>query len=199
MFTPQEFLPQDPAFVINHIKANPFGLLITRHSDQMMGTHLPFLVQQNPNGYSLLGHIAAQNPQNQTFAGESLAIFTGPHAYISPRWYSAHQNVGTWNYTAVHVYGEIVFFSDNQRVMSFFKQLYQTFDPLALPHLESQDPQYLQNLFSYLRCFEFKINRIEATAKLSQNKTLPDRSNIAKHLQAINTDNSLKIAEMMGF
>jgi transcriptional regulator len=197
MFTPAEFVASEPNFAEKLIQAHPFGLLVSQASGTVLATHLPFLIQKKAENFDLLGHIAAQNPQSQALNHECLAVFQGPQTYISPLWYQNPQNVGTWNYTSVHVYGKMIIFSEKQKVMDFFVKLYQTFDPLALPHLLSQKPQYLGALFDHIVCFQMQVERIECTAKLSQNKSLADRSNIARELKKLGTENSNQIASLM--
>src|SRR5689334_21322792 len=88
------------------IRRHSFATLVTISSSGPVASHLPLLLdaEAGPHG-SLLGHMARANPQWRTAEGEALAIFLGPHAYVSPAWYGEPGTVPTWNYVAVHAYG----------------------------------------------------------------------------------------------
>ncbi|MBY0232275.1 MAG: FMN-binding negative transcriptional regulator [Gemmataceae bacterium] len=84
------------------IGRHPFGVLVTVRDGLPFGTHLPFV----RDGDALVGHLARANPQAMGLDGaEALAVFSGPHAYVSPAWYGDGPAVPTWNYEAVHAYG----------------------------------------------------------------------------------------------
>jgi transcriptional regulator len=118
MYLPAAFAETDLTKLHDFIERHSFGLLVSQVEGLPFATHLPFLLERTsgPHG-SLVCHIARANPQWQQANGQTaLAIFTGPHAYISPTWYEAEQVVPTWNYAAVHVYGrfEVI---ENERVL----------------------------------------------------------------------------------
>ena len=106
MFVPKYAQNNDAAEIKEFIKQNGFGILISQSSQKLMATHIPLEFSQDES--KLLGHISKANPQWKKFESDSevLAIFSGPHAYISSSWYD-HENVPTWNYIAAHVYGSI--------------------------------------------------------------------------------------------
>ena len=107
MCIPAAFAEADMTRLHDFIEQNSFGVLVAPVGGQPFATHLPFLLDRTagPHG-TLVGHMARANPQGREAAGQTaLAIFSGPHAYISPTWYEAEQVVPTWNYTAVHAYG----------------------------------------------------------------------------------------------
>src|SRR5688572_30600692 len=100
MYVPPPFRADDPALVHELIDANPFATLVT---SPLFASHLPFL----RDGDTLLTHVARANPHARG-AAEGLVVFTGPHAYVSPRWYGRpEEHVPTWNYAAVHVTGPV--------------------------------------------------------------------------------------------
>ena len=103
MYVPKHFAAEDRDALDAVIRANPFALLVGEMEGSPFATHLPFLL----DGDSLLSHFARGNPHWKAIDGhtEMLAVFSGPHAYVSPRWYESEQAVPTWNYVAVHVYG----------------------------------------------------------------------------------------------
>ncbi|MDH5411764.1 MAG: FMN-binding negative transcriptional regulator, partial [Alphaproteobacteria bacterium] len=99
MYVPKHFAGEDRAAMDAVIRDNPFGLLVGALDGSPYATHLPFLL----DGDRLLAHFARANPHWKSIDGktEMLAVFSGPHAYVSPRWYEAQQAVPTWNYAAV--------------------------------------------------------------------------------------------------
>src|SRR5579884_840207 len=109
MYIPKHFAVHDPAWIRAFIDEYRFATLVTLADGEPFATHLPLLYEPGagPNGL-LRGHMARANPHWKSFEGSiQLAIFTGPHAYVSPTWYeTAGPAVPTWNYTAVHAYGK---------------------------------------------------------------------------------------------
>src|SRR4051812_5840105 len=106
MYVPAAFAEPDRGRLHEFIEAYSFGLLVSSHRGPF-ATHLPFLLDRTagPHG-TLVGHMARANPQWHDLDGrEVLAVFSGPHAYVSPSWYEADDVVPTWNYVAVHARG----------------------------------------------------------------------------------------------
>src|SRR5918912_1382727 len=108
MYVPPAFRETRLEVLHAHIRDHSFGTLVSQLNGELCATHLPFLLDETsgPNG-TLRGHMARANPHWRAFQPgvESLVIFPGPHAYISPGWYASEQSVPTWNYTTVHAYG----------------------------------------------------------------------------------------------
>ena len=100
--------------LIAHIERHDFGLLISHGPAGLVASHIPFLVEREDDGLHLVGHLARPNPQVAELSdgGEVLAIFSGPHAYISPGWYASGPAVPTWNYVDVHAYGTLRLIDD---------------------------------------------------------------------------------------
>ena len=121
MYIPRHFeiSKRDESFAF--IEANAFGQLISTVDGRHFSSHLPFLVNEDKT--KIIAHIARQNPQHRDIAGqEVLLIFTGPHDYISPSWYSG-PGVPTWNYQAVHVYGRARVFDDTGEIKEVIETL----------------------------------------------------------------------------
>ena len=103
MYVPSHFREQDRTRLDKLIRDYPFGQLVSIKDGEPFVTHVPFLLDSDAN--LLFGHLAKANPHCEVlFEQSALAVFQGPHAYVSPRWYRS-PNVPTWNFTAVHVYG----------------------------------------------------------------------------------------------
>src|SRR6516164_2747361 len=119
MYTPAAFAEADLARLLDFIERNSFGVLVS----QVDG--LPFLLDRpaGPHG-TLVGHVARANPQWREAAGQTaLAVFSGPHAYVSPTWYEAEQVVPTWNYTAVHASGRVQVLEDPTALLKIVQGL----------------------------------------------------------------------------
>lgn len=114
MFIPAPFkLNESEAYDV--IRENGFATLFSLHEGMPFATHLPLLV--NADKSCLYGHFALQNPQWKDIIGQSvLAVFHGPHCYISPSWYETNKAVPTWNYITVHVYGEVELLEDEKEL-----------------------------------------------------------------------------------
>ena len=109
MYIPENYKNEDTNEVKNFIKQHGFGILVTHGDGKTLATHIPLELATNKEGKDVLqGHIARRNPQKENFKNdiEVLCIFNGPHSYISSSWYN-FEEVPTWNYIAVHVYGKL--------------------------------------------------------------------------------------------
>lgn len=184
MYLPKDFAVEDRETLYALIRDNSFGLLISQVDGQPFATHLPFLLEDDV----LVAHMARANPHWQAFAegGEVLCVFQGPHAYVSPSWYTAENVVPTWNYAAVHVYGtpEIVddpqgAFDDQDRLVDFNEA---GFD---VPwRLGDRDREFVDGMMRAIVNFRIPIARIEGKFKLSQNRPDVDRDRVAAELRA---------------
>ncbi|MBV8601004.1 MAG: FMN-binding negative transcriptional regulator [Candidatus Eremiobacteraeota bacterium] len=185
MYVPKAFAVEDRAWAERFIDANSFGTLVTVRDGEPFATHLPFLIEpeRGPHG-TLLAHMARANPHWQAFGDvPSLAIFSGPHAYVSPSWYrSAAPKVPTWNYAAVHVYGKVRLVEDVAATETLLRKLIAHAergfdDPWTF---ERVDEPYRREMIHHIVAFEIPIDRIEAKAKLNQNRPEQDRRLVAE-------------------
>ena len=109
MYIPDIYKNENQEEIKDFLNKNSFGILINQTNGKLCATHIPLELDNNKNGKQVLyGHISIENPQWNGFLDndEILAVFSGPHSYISSSWYD-HENVPTWNYIAVHIYGKI--------------------------------------------------------------------------------------------
>lgn len=207
MFTPKPFRLEDPAAVAALIRENSFGLLVTALPGAApMATHLPFLFEPEAGAQGrLLGHMARANEQWRDFealaaaAGEALVIFQGAHGYISPSWYRPGAAVPTWNYLAAHVYGLPRIIEAPDRVAALLERLVATHEAGLNPPwaLDSQEPGYLEAMTRGIVAFEMPVARLEAKAKLSQNRSEADRRQVAEALEAGGHDAGKALARDM--
>lgn len=186
MYVPKHFAVNDPAWIAAFIDEHRFATLVTVLDGVPFATHLPLVYdpRSGPHG-TLLGHVARANPHWRTLDVEQLAIFTGPHAYVSPTWYeAAGPAVPTWNYTAVHAYGRARILEEASEVRALLVRLTDREESgFERPYtVDAQDADYLEHMMRQIVAFELPIERLEAKAKLSQNRTPEERERVAAAL-----------------
>lgn len=179
MYVPKQFSVEDRDVLGQVIRENPFGILIGQAGDAPFATHLPFLL----DGDRLLAHVARGNPHWKSMDGkkEMLAVFSGPHAYVSPRWYTGGPAVPTWNYIAVHVYGAPRILEDAGTVRAVLDRLVEEHEAGAWS-IEGQDADFIGRMMRGIVAFELPVGRIEGKFKLSQNRPAEDRRRVAEEL-----------------
>jgi transcriptional regulator len=192
MYIPKHFEQTDQDALAALIDANSFGTLITIADGRPFATHVPFLYERAGN--VLHAHVARANPQWQHLgACEVLAIFQGPHGYISPTWY-VDPGVPTWNYAAVHVYGAAATVDDVAATARHVEALAARFERgSAKPWVPSYDRKRLAGIVA----IEIRITQIQGKFKLSQNRSAADRAGVVAHLTASGSDNDLALVGMM--
>ena len=191
IYTPTYFAGSDERAALALIEAHPFATLITTvPGGETHISYIPIL----QNGRTLVGHLARVNPHWQQFAeGTTVALFHGPHAFISPYWYeNPGDNVPTWNYAVVHVHGRPVV-QDDGHTREHLERLFARFDRRALPTA----PAKIDRLLNGIVPFHMPIERIDAKFKLNQNKTLADRAGVIAGLRATGRSEDLAMAEIM--
>lgn len=193
MYIPRPFEITDKRAMHEVIAANGFGILVSGAGD-LIATHLPFLLHTDEGEFgTLYAHLARPNPHHQAFGQPALAIFAGPHGYVSPTWYSDRTtNVPTWNYVAVHAYGTPEPADDDAG--AHLARL--------AAHYEGDDGWSMDEMKGNLRetmpkgvvAFRMPITRLEGKAKLSQNKPVAERKRVA---DAFRARGEIAIAEAM--
>jgi transcriptional regulator len=186
MYRPTEFQEDDVDKLVAFMRANSFATLVSIEDGVPCATHIPLVVTIEDNVVKLMGHLAKQNSQWQAFdVAESLAIFTGAHAYISPTLYEKHESVPTWNYVAVHAYGlpKIITFRDAPASMNeMINNTIDTYEADYKSHWHGLSDRYREGMMNGIVGFEMTVSRLEGKYKLSQNKSQIDRENISNAL-----------------
>lgn len=196
MYIPSHFKIKEDAFMHSMIKKYGFATLFSQHKGVPFATHIPLMFDKN-RAY-LNGHFARPNPQWTDIDGQTvLAVFHGPHCYISPSWYESNRAVPTWNYIAVHVYGkaELIEGEELKESLSDLVKKYEA--PDSRYKLEDVDAAYLEGLNRGIVGFKIKIEEMEGKAKLSQNHSLERRTLVIHELEQIESENERKIAAYM--
>jgi len=171
MYSPPYNRLEDRAELIEFMRANNFPVLVTGLAGKLQASHLPCTVHEEGEQIVIDMHMAFNNPQWSEFLDEEvLVIFTGPHAYISPRWYDEKQRVPTWNYTAVHAYGIPQKIDDPKVKYASQRRLIEMMDPEWLPEHDKLSDKYVQMMLDGIVNFRIPIARLETRWKLSQNR-----------------------------
>ncbi|WIM10468.1 FMN-binding negative transcriptional regulator [Enhydrobacter sp.] len=172
------------------MRAHSWALLVTTGADGTpFASHLALLWQEDGSAHGhLIGHMARANSHWKLFEGaaDSMAMFWGPHAYVSPTWYTPGPKVPTWNYLTVHAYGRPEIIDDTKGALDILARLVATYEGEG-PDAWSMDRLPPGNAEAQSRgivAFRMPLSRIEAKAKLSQNRDLEDRHRVIAQLEA---------------
>lgn len=200
MYIPNFYKNENTNEIRHFIAANSFGILVSQTDTKLWATHIPLMLDKNQAGKDVLhGHISKGNPQWKNFAHNTqvLAIFSGAHSYISSSWYN-HENVPTWNYIAVHIYGTIKII-EGEYLLQTLKKLVDKYEA-ASEHpvsVDTMSPKFLNKELRGIVGFEIEIDHIEAAYKLSQNRDELNHAHIIAQLQQKGDTQSLNIAQEM--
>lgn len=203
MYTPPHYAIDDPKVLSDFMRAQSFALLVTTIDGSPFATHIPLLLKEaGPGQAKLLGHLARGNPQSQAFDGktEAMAVFWGPHAYISPNWYETEKTkVPTWNYVTVHAYGKPTLIDDPKAIRQGQIDLIDTYESDVTGNWSFDDmpDDYAGKMLKGIVSFEMPIDRLEGKFKLSQNRTPGDRAGTMEGLNATGDAEAMEVARLM--
>ncbi|MCS5503097.1 FMN-binding negative transcriptional regulator [Lysinibacillus sp. A4] len=199
MYVPKYYKVSDLEEIKEFIQHNSFATIVSIRKGKPIAAHIPVLLKKIEDDYYLTGHLAYGNPLWKTFeeVQDILVIFNGPHAYISSSWYE-HENVPTWNYQAVHVYGKASLIEGialEQDLTSLLEK-YESFreNPVLWDKLS---PELLQQEMKGIKGFKIKVEEVQAAYKLSQNRSASDYANIIKELYKEENPHADALAEAM--
>jgi len=185
VYVPAHFAADDRAAVARLVHDYPFATLVTPGIPEPFVTHLPLLhvADCEPHG-TLLGHFARSNPHAAAPVAESIAIFHGPHAYVSPSWYAEPTTaVPTWNYAVVHAHGTMQLAEDPAETRAVLDLLVHRFESTRpQPWQLGLDGKRLAAMVGAIIGFRIRVKRIEAKFKMSQNRSPGDRDRVASAL-----------------
>ncbi|MBT4867599.1 MAG: FMN-binding negative transcriptional regulator [Planctomycetaceae bacterium] len=201
MYIPKSFAETDQQKLHEFIGAHSFATLVSQSAAGPCASHLPLLLDAEAGSHGMLiGHMARANPQWEQADGQSvLAIFHGPHAYISPTWYEAVNVVPTWNYVAVHVYGTLRLQIDRGRLLDIVRQSVEYYEN-ELPQswsMDTAEPDFIDGLLDAIVGFEIDIDRIEGKWKLNQHHDETRRRKVIEGLRETGGEDQRQIAELM--
>lgn len=199
MHTPSIYKNEDPEAIRSFLKENSFGILINQTNGKLWATHIPLEIETGEDGKEVLcGHISKLNPQGEGFVqnDQILAVFSGVHSYVSSSWYN-HENVPTWNYSAVHIYGRVKIM-DHEATIESLKKLVDKYEagsekPIRIEDLSEKTMRQAHGIIA----FEIEIDEIQATKKMSQNRDDADYKNIISALEKTENPQSIAVAKEM--
>jgi len=187
MYVPRHFAEDDVGEMHALMRANPLATLVTHGPDGLNANHIPLLLA----GGRLQGHVARANPlwQAGTVAGEVLVVFQGDDSYISPSGYATKAEHGkvvpTWNYAAVHAYGELRVIDDPRWIFAQISALTAT-NEAALPQpwaVTDAPADYIEKMLGAVVGIEITITRLLGKWKVSQNQPAVNQASLIAALE----------------
>ncbi|POA34979.1 MULTISPECIES: FMN-binding negative transcriptional regulator [unclassified Pseudomonas] len=206
MYTPSAFAIEDLPALHQQILDTRLAILVTHGEQGLQASHVPLLLspEQGPNG-TLYGHLARANPQWQELeaGAEALVIFAGADAYVSPSFYPSKADHGkvvpTWNYVAVHAYGNAEVFSDAPRLRNLVSALTDRHehDRTQPWKVDDAPAHYIDGMLKAIVGFALPIQRLEGKRKLSQNRSTADIAGVREGLSASANPHDQALAHLM--
>ncbi|HEX2841271.1 FMN-binding negative transcriptional regulator [Hyphomicrobium sp.] len=205
MYIPPAFRDDDITNIIATVKAARLASLVTATAEGLIATPLPmFLAEQEGEFGTLYAHVARANSQwKNPPVGEGMAIFMGPDAYITPSWYATKQETGkvvpTWNYIAIHAYGNVEFFDDDSRLLDVITRLTNVHErERANPWAVDDAPaDFIKSQLKGIVGLRMPISRFDSKRKMSQNRSAADRAGVIEGLAASENANDRAAAKFV--
>ncbi|WP_082232753.1 FMN-binding negative transcriptional regulator [Halobacillus massiliensis] len=197
MYIPRHFKMENEEEIDDFIENNGFAILFSQHEGDPCATHLPLKLNKSEN--ALYGHFARANKQWKDAENQQvLAVFQGPHCYISPTWYETTKAVPTWNYVTVHVYGKLELIEDSKVIYESLNDLVTQYEASGSTyHLSDLEPGFIEGMSKGIAAFKIKIDKIEGKAKLSQNHSDERQKLVVENLEKTSNQDNLQIAQLM--
>jgi transcriptional regulator len=201
VYTPPPFAETDRDKIFQAIEDYSFAVLVSGAGESLVASHLPLLLDRDSSEHgTLVGHMARANSQWQSAAGQPvLAVFGGPHAYISPTWYATERTVPTWNYVAVHASGCLEIIDDEMATLEVLHRTVERYEARqSLPwRLADQPAEFIAQLARQIVAFRIPIQRLEGKWKLNQNHPAERRERVIAALAGREGENAVEIARLM--
>jgi transcriptional regulator len=205
MYIPPAFRLEDLSDVHRAMRDARSATLVTATDQGLIGTSLPTLLSADEGQYgTLYAHMARANPQWKLApAGEAMAIFSGPEAYVTPSWYASkqetHKVVPTWNYVAVHAYGPVEFFDDADRLLGLVTRLTDLHEQSRQqPWAVADAPaEFIASQLRGIVGLRMPITRLDAKRKMSQNRSAADRAGVIEGLSASDRSEDRHVASLI--
>lgn len=168
MYIPKQYQLTDEQKIHQIIKEYSFATVVSIHQGVPEATHLPLYLSED--GKFLYGHFARANTQWKDILDQQvLAVFSGPHSYISSSWYETKDSVPTWNYVSVHVKGLVEMMDEEEEIRISLHHLIKKYErPNSSYDVNAVESKYMTGLLKGIVPFKLRISSIEAVAKLSQ-------------------------------
>ncbi|MEK4065010.1 FMN-binding negative transcriptional regulator [Peribacillus sp. FSL R5-0717] len=197
MYIPKHFQLKDEELIYDFIEKYSFATLFSQHNGEPYATHLPLTLNKGES--ALYGHFARPNEQWKDIEYQKvLAVFQGPHSYISPSWYETTMAVPTWNYVSIHLYGKMEIVEDQKVIFDSLNDMVKKYESPDSPYnLIDVDSRFIEGMSKGIVVFKIKITKIEAKAKLSQNHPVERQELIIKNLENTAQQDNIQVASLM--
>ena len=201
MYNLPYFKEQDAAVVLEFMRAHPFIFLSgVNEENKPVATQVPVFIDEKDGKLFLTGHIMRNTDHHKAFEKNSnvLAVFTGPHVYVSGTWYSDPHQASTWNYMSVHAKGNIKF-GDHNDLVAILRRLtlhYENNNTASTTIFDNLSSEYLKPLVKAIVAFEVEITSVENVFKLSQNRDEKSYNTIIAKLEEQGSDGQFIAKEM---
>lgn len=194
------FTEEDDEVVKQFVRDYPFALIAgCSASGEPVASQVPVFIDEKDGKLLLTGHIMRNTDHHKAFVQNPnvLAVFTGPHVYVSASWYDNPKQASTWNYVSVHAKGKIRFV-ENEALIEVLKRTTKHYEnnPDSGSNFEDLSPEYIQRLIPAIVAFEIEVTQLSNVFKLSQNRDEKSYDNIIGKLEQQAGDGA-RIAEMM--
>lgn len=184
--------------IIEFIQKFSFGTIISSVQGRQVATHLPFVSLLKDNKVILRAHFAKANEHWKYLSvQENLLIFQEPHAYISPKHYEKEQNVPTWNYITIHLYGKARIVDTLEETQAILEESINFFEKEYTAQWEGLSETYKTNMMQGIVAFEIVVSEIQAKKKISQNRSEKEQEQIAQALSKSTSTNEINLASYM--
>jgi transcriptional regulator len=197
LYIPPLFRIEDRARLVDFMRGHAFATLVSSGKAGLHVSHVPLLVDAEGETLRLRGHVAKANDHWQALeeARDVVAIFHGPHAYVSPTWYVNHPSVPTWNYAVVHAHGKVRL-TDEAELHEIVTELSAKYEAGNSPpwKLSEQPAAYVSSMLEMIVGFEIEVARVEGKFKLSQNRP----AEIARVIERFEAAGEAELASLMG-
>lgn len=204
MYLPTHFKSTDFEHAQRLVAEHPLALVLGPDAQgDSFGSHLPLVAVPDGDGngeaFVLEGHMARANPHWGWLSQQKtvLAVFSGPGAYVSPSLYDSVQNVPTWNYAALHAYGDVELIDGQDDKDALLKRLIGRFEPAYADQWRGLNPDYQGKLLRAIVGFRIRVTRWELKLKMSQNRAATERLRIRESLAASDNAEDRATAEWM--
>jgi transcriptional regulator len=186
MYIPNAFREDDQEKLVAFMQAHSFATLVSVIDGAPFATHLPVVIREEEGNVTIIGHVAKANPHWQALgSGESLMIFQGPHAYISPALYEKQESVPTWNYIAVHAYGTAQLITTEHgfaAMEAMLSDMIKNYEETYHVQWDSLSAKFREGMMRGIVGFTLSVTRLEGKYKLSQNRSHTDQTTVAHAL-----------------
>lgn len=206
MFVPAGYCPPDPSWPGELIRANPLAILVTTGSDAIpAATHVPTVPDHDAGdpgraGGVIFGHLNRRNPHWHAVCGgmPALLIFQGPHGYVSPTVYGTTPAAPTWDFTAVHVHGQLVPIDDRERTLDVVTRTVAEYEHgLGTGWDMAESLDYFERLLPGVGAFRVEVERVDSMFKLSQEQPAEVRARTVEAFAADDRTGYQRLAELI--